>query len=483
MGFFSRLELRAQEIDSLLCVGLDPHPDQLSTLDPQAAFDFCRHLIESTADIALAYKPNSAFFEVFGSKGISVLERVIDIIPDEVPIILDAKRGDIASSAQAYAEAIFGKLEVNAVTINPYLGYDALSPFLQNEDQGAFLLCKTSNPGSKDLQDLPVRISSSQMVDPQIQTLYEYIAAKAVGWNVKDNLGLVVGATQIESLNRVRNIAQNLWFLAPGIGAQGGNLELALEFGLRADGFGMVFPISRGISSAPDPRQAAISLNDRINSLRRRSERSRPRIQSMHSAEHDEKQLAVDILNSGCVKFGEFTLKSGLSSPIYIDLRRITGYPDLLQRVGYAFTRVLEELEFDHLAGLPYAGLPIATAVSLAGKWSLVYPRKEPKSYGTRMEVEGVFREGQKVVLIDDLATTGGSKFEAIDKLKSVGLSVKDVVVLIDRESGAAQYLSEAGYQLHAIYTLSRLLQVWLSEGLVTSQQVQRVENFLRETE
>ncbi len=483
MGFFSRLEMRAQEIDSLLCVGLDPHPDQLSTREPQAAFEFCRHLIESTADIALAYKPNSAFFEVFGSEGMSVLESVIELIPDEVPIILDAKRGDIASSAQAYAEAIFGKLGVNAVTINPYLGYDALSPFLQNEDQGAFLLCKTSNPGSKDLQDLPVRISSSQMVDPQFQTLYEYIAAKAVGWNVKDNLGLVVGATQIDPLNRVRNIAPNLWFLAPGIGAQGGNLELAMEAGLRADGFGMVFPISRGISSAPDPRQAAISLNDRINRVRNKPERSHPRIQSTHPAEHVEKQLAVDILKSGCVKFGEFTLKSGLSSPIYIDLRRITGFPDLLQQVGNIFTRILEELEFDHLAGLPYAGLPIATAVSLIGKWSLVYPRKEPKSYGTRMDVEGVFSDGQRVVLIDDLATTGGSKFEAIDKLKSVGLSVKDVVVLIDRESGAAQDLSEAGYQLHAIYTLSRLLQVWLSEGLVTSQQVQRVENFLRETE
>ena len=121
------------------------------------------------------------------------------------------------------------------------------------------------------------------------------------------------------------------------------------------------------------------------------------------------------------------------------------------------------------------------TAISLIGGWPLVYPRKESKFYGTQVEVEGVFQEGEQVVLIDDLATTGGSKFEAIEKLRSVGLMVHDVVVLIDRESGAAEDLSESGYHLHAIFTLSQLLQIWLSEGLITDQQVERVENFLQE--
>ena len=479
MGFFTGLEIRAQEINSLLCVGLDPHHDQLSPSEPQAVLEFCRQIIASTSDIVLAYKPNSAFFEYFGSEGFAVLEELIDQIPEEIPVILDGKRGDIASSARAYAGAMFDSLGVNAATINPFLGFDAIEPFLQDEDRGVFLLCKTSNPGSKDLQDLQMSISAGTS---QHQLLYEWIAAKAVEWNVKDNLGLVVGATQIEPLKRVREIAPNLWFLAPGIGAQGGDLDLALQAGLRGDGFGMVVPVSRGISKAPDPRKVVIDLNDRINLCRENTSLKR-KVIKVHPHLSDKKKLAIDILESGCVRFGEFTLKSGLISPIYIDLRRLIGYPGLLERVGSTFARQLEAMEFDHLAGVPYAGLPIATAVSLVGNWTMVYPRKESKSYGTRAEVEGVFQEGQRVVLIDDLATTGGSKFEAIGKLHAVGLKITDVVVLIDRESGAAQDLSEAGYKLHSMYTLSQLLQIWISEGLITHQQAGSVRKFLKETQ
>jgi len=482
MGFFSGLERRAKDINSLLCIGLDPHLDQLSSPEPQALHDFCIRIIDSTADIALAYKPNIAFFEVFGSKGIAVLEHVIEYIPGQIPIILDAKRGDIAASAQAYARAVFEKLEVDAVTINPYLGYDAISPFLENENKGVFLLCKTSNPGSEDLQDRQLMKSLDNVNLPPTEKLYELIAAKSVRWNDKDNLGLVVGATKIDALRRVRNIARNLWILAPGIGAQGGDLELALRAGLRDDGSGMVIPVSRGISKALDPRQAAININDRINQHRKKTSQSSHLVQPEQTLDQDRKKLAVDILQSGCVKFGEFTLKSGISSPIYIDLRRLIGYPELLLRVGKEFSRILQSLQFDHLAALPYAGLPIGTAVSLAGDWSLVYPRKESKSYGTQVEVEGVFNAGQRVVLIDDLATTGGSKFEAIEKLHTVGLTVNDVVVLIDRESGASEDLSKSGYQLHAIFILSELLQIWLSEELVTADQVEKVDKFLRES-
>jgi len=482
MGFFSRLERRAKEIDSVLCIGLDPHLEQLTKPEPQAVQDFCIRIIESTSDIALAYKPNIAFFEVFGSQGIAALEKVIRLIPEQIPIILDAKRGDIASSAQAYATAVFGALGVDAVTINPYLGYDALSPFIQDEDKGVFLLCKTSNPGSQDLQDRQLRTSHENGIPKQNETLYELIAAKAVEWNVMDNLGLVVGATQVEALLRVRNIAPNLWILAPGIGAQGGNLELALRAGLRQDGLGMVIPVSRAISKAPNPHQAAINLNDRINRQRKKTRQNTQLVTPGQTLAQNRKKLAVDILQSGCVKFGDFTLKSGISSPIYIDLRRLIGFPELLVRVGNAFSQVLRSLQFDHLAALPYAGLPIGTAVSLARDWSMVYPRKETKSYGTHAEVEGVFTAGDRVVLIDDLATTGGSKFEAIEKLNAVGLTVKDVVVLIDRESGASEDLSKSGYQLHAIFTLTELLQHWHAEGLITQDQVEKIGKFLQET-
>ena len=149
--------------------------------------------------------------------------------------------------------------------------------------------------------------------------------------------------------------------------------------------------------------------------------------------------LADELLYAGCIKFGEFTLKSGLKSPTYIDLRQIITYPKLLEQIGAAYLPLLKELKFDRIAGLPYAAIPIATAISLAGNYPMIYPRKEVKPYGTKAEIEGEYHAGETVVVIDDLATTGGSKFEAIEKLTGVGLVVKDVVVLVDRQSGAKE--------------------------------------------
>lgn len=480
MGFFTQLEKRAKEVDSLLCIGLDPHPGELSSHDSQAVQDFCMRLVEATSDLILAYKPNIAFFEVYGIAGITALTEVISSIPKEIPIILDAKRGDIASSAQAYAQAAFNTLGAHAVTVNPYLGYDALVPFLKDEKRGVFLLCKTSNPGAADIQDLKVIPDLRSSISDSYATVYELIAAKAVEWNKNDNLGLVVAATQIAALSRVRNLAPYLWILAPGVGAQGGDLQAALEAGLRSDSLGMVVPISRGISRASDPRQAAEDLNSRINQVRKQLEpRARHEFRTSIRAEPDLKNLAIDLFELGCVKFGQFKLKSGLISPIYIDLRRLVGYPDLLIRIAETYLDLLSELNFDHLAALPYAGLPIATAISLQGRLSLVYPRKETKPYGTRAEIEGIYSAGEHVVLIDDLATTGGSKFEAINKLESVGLKVNDVVVLIDRQSGALEDLAESGYHLHAIFTLSQLLKYWQTAELISEEQVAAVRKFI----
>jgi len=155
----------------------------------------------------------------------------------------------------------------------------------------------------------------------------------------------------------------------------------------------------------------------------------------------DKNSLADGLLAAGCIKFGEFTLKSGLKSPIYIDLRQIITYPKLLRQIGEAYLPLIRDLKFDRLAGLPYAAIPIATAVSLAGNYPMIYPRKEVKAYGTKAEIEGEFQAGETALVIDDLATTGGSKFEAIEKLTGAGLLVKDVVVLVDRQSGAKESL------------------------------------------
>jgi uridine monophosphate synthetase len=169
-----------------------------------------------------------------------------------------------------------------------------------------------------------------------------------------------------------------------------------------------------------------------------------------------------------------------LQSPIYIDLRRLVGFPSLLAQVAAAYLPILRKLAFDRLAALPYAAIPIATAISLHGNWPVIYPRKEVKAYGTQAVIEGVFKPGERVVVIDDLTTTGGSKFEAIEKLTSAGLLVRDVVVLIDRQSGAANSLTQAGYYLHAVFTLMELLDEWERTGRIPADQSATVRAFLQ---
>lgn len=268
--FFTFLEKRVDDCASLLCVGLDPHISDLPQPTAAAALRFCLNLVKQTAPCAAAFKPNAAFFEVFGAEGWTALKQVIEAINEEsqrlgslIPVILDAKRGDIASTAEAYAKSAFETLGAHAITLSPYLGKDSIEPFLQNQEKGVFLLCKTSNAGSGDLQDILVQ--TAEVCEP----LYLHVARLAQSWNTRNNLGLVVGATQPQALTRVRAAAPNLWILAPGIGAQGGDLEAALRAGLRGDGKGLLLPISRGISRAKNPALAAAEFRDGIIAIQR----------------------------------------------------------------------------------------------------------------------------------------------------------------------------------------------------------------------
>jgi uridine monophosphate synthetase len=483
MSFFARLSKRVQEANSLLCVGLDPHPADLTAPTVESAQDFCLRLIELTADLVAAFKPNIAFFEAFGPAGILALQRIISNIPNNIPVILDAKRGDIGSTAEAYAKAAFQVLGAHAVTINPYLGHDTLEPFLADPERGVFLLCKTSNPGAGDLQDLLLTEQPASLEKRAGYHLYEKVAILAQEWNIHDNLGLVVGATQPDALASVRRLTPDLWILSPGVGVQGGDLRTALSAGLRIDGMGMLIPVSRGISRSPDPKKTAEDIYEKINEQRREIRASSKRtVQKKESSKSSSEftQLADGLLSAGCIKFGQFTLKSGMTSPIYIDLRQLVSFPTLLEQVAQAYLPILNKLSFDRMAGLPYAALPIATSISILGGWPFIYPRKEVKTHGTRAEIEGNYNEGDRVVVVDDLATTGGTKFESIEKLTSVGLKVEDIVVLIDRQSGAAEALSSAGYKLHSVTTLTNLLDYYEKNGKVSADQIEIARKFIK---
>ncbi len=277
-SFFSFLEKRVDDCSSLLCIGLDPHTKDLPAPTADSARDFCLNLVKQTSRYAAAFKPNAAFFEVFGAEGWIALKDVVDAIQEEsnrmgsmIPVILDAKRGDIASTAEAYAKSAFENLDVDCITLSPYLGKDSIEPFIQKSEKGVFLLCKTSNAGSGDLQDLIVTIDHGSMTienNPSSMPLYEHVAHLAQTWNTKNNIGLVVGATHIEAMKRVRAAAPDLWFLAPGVGAQGGELEAALRAGLRKDGKGMLINVSRSIARAEKPGLAAAELRDEILAIR-----------------------------------------------------------------------------------------------------------------------------------------------------------------------------------------------------------------------
>ena len=243
-------------------MGLDPEPSRIPKhLRKKKNFlcNFLKDIVDETYDVVCAYKPNIAFYEMLGVDGIKTLEKIIKYIGDEVPVILDAKRGDVGHTASAYAKSIFETYKADATTVNPYLGYDSIRPFMDYQDKGIFILCLTSNAGSKDFQLLGD------------EPLYKQIAKQVSEWNIYKNLGLVVGATKPEELKEVRSVAPELPFLIPGIGAQGGDLKATVKNGLMKDGGGIIINVSRSVVYASEEddyasaaRKAAICYRDSI---------------------------------------------------------------------------------------------------------------------------------------------------------------------------------------------------------------------------
>jgi len=462
-SFFEKLESRVNEIDSYLCVGLDPHPSELGLGDDaslseeergDAAFTFCKTIIDSTAPYAAAYKPNAAFFESIGPKhGSSILQRVLSYIPSTIPILLDVKRGDIGSTALAYAHACYD-IHADGVTLSPLMGYDSVEPFITGKysQKGAFLLCKTSNPGSKDLQSLELKDG---------QFLFERIAALATEWSRRaaetdtdtPRLGLVVGATDPIALTKVRAAAgDSIWILAPGVGAQGGDLAAACDAGFNSLGHKMLIPVSRGISRATDMTAKALELRDGINDARKLVLERRKQLQPVGEQPDLEKYQEDFIsfsLKMGVLKFGSFVLKSGRTSPYFFNAGLFsTGASLRLLGKCYASSimasKELVDAEtgkpkFDVLFGPAYKGIPLGAVVCYALNEEFgidiefAYNRKEAKDHGEGGVLVGASMGQKRVLVLDDVITAGTAIRESHTLLKSIDAIPIGVSIALDR--------------------------------------------------
>ncbi len=457
--FLFKLERLLEHGRAPLCVGLDPDLDQMPGRFPDPlAWNW--EIIAATSDLAACYKPNIAFYEALGADGHQLLGQTLAAIPPEVPVILDAKRGDIGSTATAYARACFEVWDADAVTLSPYLGRDSVQPFTSYSDRFAFVLCHTSNPSAGDVQGM------SRWGMP----VYQRIAKLAPTWG-DGNVGLVVGATYPEALAEVRALTPQCWFLVPGVGAQGGDAAAAVAAGQRSDGRGVLVNVGRGIALADDPRQAAEAFAAQLRAPAPppATDVPAPRL----------RDLAQRLHALGCVRFGQFTLASGIQSPVYVDLRLLVSDPATLALAAQVYAAMLAGIVVDRVAGVPYAALPIATAISMETGLPLIYARKELKTHGMGKVIEGEYHAGERVVVIEDLVTSAGSVTTTVETLREAGLQVTDAAVLIDRQQGGAANLAAAGVQLHAAMTFTTLLDILYESGRIDAAQVESVRSYL----
>lgn len=487
--FFTKLETAVERNQSLLCVGLDPTPAKLPSQHKQDNGDLTagilawnRSVIEATADLVCTYKPNIAFYEALGAPGMALLRETLALIPDEIPVLLDAKRGDIGSTAVAYAQACFEQLDVDAVTLSPYLGRDSIDPFAAYPGKGLFVLCHTSNPGAGEFQELEINDWRTLDREPN-RPLYQRVAQIAPQWS--PNVGLVVGATYPQVMADIRALAPDRWFLVPGIGAQGGDLEGTMRTGLRSDGMGLIISASRGVCLAADPGAAALALRDQINLHRDVAEETeevavQPVAVLQDSVQSNKlHELIIGLADLGAVKFGDFTLASGMQSPLYVDLRLLVSRPSLLALAAEFYADVLADIPCDRIAGVPYAALPIGTAVAMHADVPLIYPRKEAKAHGLGKDIEGMWHAGERVVIIEDLFTTAGSVINSVERLRDVGLVIEDAIVLIDREQGGKANLAAVGVTGHSIVTITEVMDLLVDAGRLTEEKRQEVLAFL----
>lgn len=473
-NFFDKLNAAIARNQSLLFVGLDPNPEMMparycSNGDTgsiiSGLWDWLQYQIAETADLVCAYKPTLGFYQALGVQGLELLHQTLKAIPAHIPIILDAKHGDLNTST-IFARTVFESWQVDAVTLSPYAGQDQVAPFLVYPGKAVFVLCCTSNPAAIALQQYPTTASP----------LYLQVVKEAKNWGTPEQLGLEVGTTVPDVLARIRAGAPERVILARSIWAEGGDLSNILAAGLNTSGDGLLIPVPQDMVGSDNPTEQIRSLREEVNQARNQVvlEGSTcsvwlPDVCLLN--QHPYLDLILQLYDIGCIMFGSFVQASGATFPYYIDLRKIISNPQIFHQILSAYADILKDLSFDRIAGIPYGSLPTATGLALRLNRPMIFPRKEVKAHGTRRLIEGNFHPGETVVVVDDILISGKSAMEGAEKLKSAGLNVHDIVVFMDHEQGVKDRLRENGYRSHSVLTISEITETLYQAGRINEEQ------------
>ena len=483
MGFFVKLTDAIADRQSLLVTGLDPNPEMLQSWAArrgQAGRSFlsqARHwikaVIEATAPHVCAYKPSLGFYQALGPVGLELLLEVRDLVPRDLPLIIDAKHGDLNSSS-ALAHYLFKDLGADAVTLSPLAGQDIAAPFLLYPDKAVVMTCHSSNQAARQIQHYP----------NEETPLYLQIVRETQLWATPDQLLLEVGTSDPQILARVRAAAPERFLILRSLWGEEEKLDAMLQAGLGAAADGLLLPLPQNLLVEDDMASRAEALKQQITAKRQQwlenHDKGNPDTCALWLPEKQPsadplESLIVDLFDIGCLLFGDYIQASGAVFNYYVDLRQIISDPNLFHRVLHAYAGKLQGLEFDRIAGIPYGSLPTATGLSLQLHKPLIYPRKEVKAHGARRLIEGDFEEGDRVVVVDDILITGGSVLEGIGKLESSGLTVQDVVVFIDHggdhDRRARGRLAAAGYSCHSVLDIAQITAVLQGAGRLSEAQ------------
>ena len=475
MNFYAKLNKAISQNQSLFVVGLDPNPEILPDLENWSIANrdspidnlqaWLEWVINQTSDRVAAYKLNLGFYQALGVAGLELLDRILNKIPLQIPIILDAKHGDLNSST-IFAQTIFEQWQVDAVTLTPYAGQDHAAPFLVHTDKAVFIMCHSSNPGALALQEYP------HLDNP----LYLEVVKQVQSWGTMEQVYLEVGSHNPDVIRKIRAVASERTMLLRSIWVEGADFQQILEAGFDRNGEGLLVTISLDLLAKKNLGSEVTKLNQQVVQIRSEF------IQAGSSCElwtsnvclfkkHPHQDLILQLFDIGCLLFGEYVQASGATFSYYIDLRKIISNPQLFNQVIKAYAEILENLTFDRIAGIPYGALPTATGLALNLSRPMIFPRKEVKAHGTRRLIEGNFNPEETAVVVDDILISGKSAMEGAAKLESAGLKVEDIVVFIDHEAGVKERLAKNGYRAHSVLSISEITETLYEAGRITTEQ------------